>query len=106
MVTDESGLGQRNALNLDVDILGQCLDGHTAAGRLVYKPLGILLIHGLVLLLAHDMSLGITISRVLGLTTKLSISARKMLTLTTFSMLEPAAMRTALRFLMHCPVFS
>lgn len=43
-----SFLRQRNALNLDINVLGQSLDGDTAAGRLVGEPLGVLLVHGLV----------------------------------------------------------
>lgn len=38
-------LRQRNALNLDVNVLGKSLDGDTAAGRLVGEPLGVLLVH-------------------------------------------------------------
>jgi hypothetical protein len=34
-----------NALNLDVNALGELLDGDTAAGGLVDEPLGVLLVH-------------------------------------------------------------
>lgn len=40
------------------------------------------------------------------LTAKLSMSVRKALTLTTFSMDEPASSRTALRLAMQAAVFS
>lgn len=102
----DGGLGQRNALDLNIDVLGQCLDGDTAAGRLVYKPFGVLLIHGLIASSARPSVPQHKACKDSNLTTKLSMSAKKMLTLTTFSMLEPAAVSTALRFLMHCPVFS
>lgn len=38
-------LRQRNALNLDIDVLGKRLDRHTAAGWLVREPLGVLAVH-------------------------------------------------------------
>lgn len=38
---------QRDALDLDIDVLGQRLDGHAAARRLVGEPLGVLLVHSL-----------------------------------------------------------
>ena len=40
-------LRQSNALNLDIDVLGQSLNGNTAAGGLVGKPLFVLGVHGL-----------------------------------------------------------
>ena len=36
---------QGNALDLDVDSLGQLLDRHAASGGLVGEPLGVLLVH-------------------------------------------------------------
>lgn len=36
---------QRDALNLNLDILGQGLDGNAAAGRLVREVLCVLLVH-------------------------------------------------------------
>lgn len=38
-------LRESNALNLNVDSLGQLLDGHATAGGLVGKPLLVLLVH-------------------------------------------------------------
>jgi hypothetical protein len=36
-----------NALNLDIDALGQLLDSDAAPGGLVGEPLGVLLVHAL-----------------------------------------------------------
>ncbi len=102
---------QRDALDLDVDRLGQLLHGDTAAGRLMGKPLGILLVHILTRQRAAVLA-GSTPRRARTsqgpylLTAKKAMSARKMLTLTTFSIEEPASSRTAFRFLMQAAVLS
>jgi hypothetical protein len=38
---------QSDALNLNINALGELLDSNAAAGRLMSKPLGILLVHAL-----------------------------------------------------------
>jgi hypothetical protein len=38
-------LRESNALDLDIDALGELLDGHAGPGGLVGEPLGVLLVH-------------------------------------------------------------
>lgn len=45
---DDHTLWQSDTLDLNIDVLGQGLDSHTAASRLVGEPLGVLLVHSLI----------------------------------------------------------
>jgi hypothetical protein len=47
LISRISTLWEGNGLDLDVNVLGQSLDGNTAASRLVAKPLLVLLVHRL-----------------------------------------------------------
>lgn len=99
---------QCNSLNLDVGVLWERLDSNTAASRLVGEPLAVLLVHGL----KRDKRRSAWWPRcrraysAVQRTAKSFMSPRKMLTLTTLLMSEPAATRTALRLRMQAAVFS
>ncbi|KAL2290900.1 hypothetical protein FJTKL_14841 [Diaporthe vaccinii] len=99
---------QCNSLKLDVGVLWERLNSNTAASRLVGEPLAVLLVHGL----KRDKRWSAWWPRcrrahsAVQRTAKSFMSLRKMLTLTTLLMSEPAATRTALRLRMQAAVFS
>jgi hypothetical protein len=100
-----TGSRKSDALDLNVDPLGQLLHGDAAAGGLVDEPLGILLVHAL-FYVEFSMPRSHDKPRCRLLTAKLLMSVKKALTLTTFSIDEPASSRTALRLAMQAAVFS